>query len=965
MSVNLCELFLEISVFFRTYSYACLSTFPSFIFIINEDTFETQFLFCFFCYLYFLIVANKVRFVACTEWESGLDRAIVTLLEDLALKKLPQRPSEDCLQQISQYLPGVITPQRFEGLDEENVVLKEVWNRRYFELLSVLVERISSDWPLNSCGTLDKNFAQIIAPEGASPAVLSHSLRSLTNSLHNMPLSRRCHAVVALLVYLVQSSAVFSATLMCCVDMASVEDPLEKHILREMWEDCVKLLVSLPNRAANVMKTDTPELILPHKFSKMLCYHIACCISYIANSERPFSIVPLSTLVSRILVDFKPHSSESGVVMLVRAIIKWCILDLAKIRIVVPLLLTNLSKQAVESVCQVFLRECFDLGCKVQYVFGQTVMESPEWKYVLCSKLPLLQYSDYTDTRVLCALANYLQSFSDFRPVLEDLVVRLLAVWGDRSALIHTPMEQHIYVTQALVLFSLSFHFSGGKKLSSIPVKNLFKGVQIHLESPVVQIRALGMITAEILTRHFIGNDAAELKFDYSGMDLDSLKLVEMVKNLNIDFQTSRVSEVDGNDVLLTLAQDCGIFGNKTADESSRVEVPLKYSDRPKIIQDRSASRSETPEPLDSDDDLEPFDMSNDKPLADRKKPLYLRDMVEGLYETEDMDRWCGSVSSCEELVIKQMPQEDESLAIIILEALISLEPRFPLENFSDLQLKGAVAVLCIFPSTCAEHLSKLFHREKGTYSIAQRLLILHILVEGAQSLSSIPSAPLKKDTKIYEKVASSSFKNRVGVFEEVLDEFSHLFSFEPDFSQKPWKKQVDERISSKTRRFASQTRVPLSFTSRFAPVAGSFFFPLVRGVINSSGCISLAVHEETKIDDDSGILLRFILTLSVLMQCSQNSPSAPRMGSELLEFAWSIRYHPEASIRLAVIGCVMSVLVAVPQSRLQSDLRPALLEARAWLESIACGPLGIQDTNLKCRELGAKVGSLLDVALS
>lgn len=935
------------------------------MFVINEDISETLFLFLLISS--YVVVANKVRFVTCTEWESGLDRAIVTLLDDLALKKLPHRPSEDFLQQISQYLPGILTTQRLEGLDEENIVLKETWNKRYPELLSVLVERISSDWPLDTNGTLNKYFAQIVAPEGASPAMLFHSLKTLTSTLHNLPLSNSCHAIVALLVSLTQGSAVFSATMMCCVDMASIEDPLERHILREMWEDCVRLLVSLPNRAANIMKSNTPANILPHKFSKMLCYHIACCLSYIANSERPVSIGPVSILLSRILVDFKPHNCDSGVAMLVRAITKWCAMDLAKIRYVVPSLLTTLSKQAVESVCEVILRECFDSGCEVQYVFGKSVLESPDWKYVLCSKLPLLQYSDHTDTRVLCALANYLQSSPNFRPVLKDLVVRLLSVWGDRSALVHTPMEQHIYVTQALVLFSLCFQFSGGEKLSSIPLKNLFKGVQIHLESPVVQLRAIGMITAEILTKHFIGNDTAELKFDYSGMDLDSLKLVEMVKNLNIDFQKNNVSEVDGNAVLLSFAKDCGILSKEAIDEGLPVEGTLSsVSQRHlNIIVDNNVPRSETPEPLDSDDDLEPFDMSNDRPLSDRKKPLYLRDMLEGLYETEDMDRWCGSVSSCEDLVKKQMAQEDESLAIMILEALISLEPRFPLENFSELQSKGAVAVLCSFPSSCAEHLSKLFHKEKGTYSIAQRLLILHILTEGAQTLSSIPSVSVKEESKSSKKLVSSSSGNHGAVLDEVLDEFSQLFAFEPDSSQKLWKKQIEERIASKTRHIASKTRVPLSFMSRFAPVAGSFFFPLIRGLLNSCGSISLTVHEEIEIDDDSGILLRFILSLSVLLQCSQNAPTAPRMASELLEFAWSIRYHPEASIRLAVIGCVMSVLVAVPQSRLQSDLRCALLEARAWLQGIACGPLGIQDTNSKCRELGAKIGALIDVALS
>ena len=229
----------------------------------------------------------------------------MTLLDNLAQKTVPSRPPEDIFQSVNQYLPGILTSQRFEGLDEENATVKETWDRLYSGLLSALIERIDTTWPLDSNRILDSCCANVFAPEGASPHMLYHSLKILTRALQNTPLSRRCDAIVALLTHLVHSSAIFSATLRCCIDFSVVSDPIQSHFLKETWEDCVKLLISLPSRIANKLKHHAPPDILPFKFSKILCFHVACCVSFIANSDRQTDIFPLSILLNRILVDFK------------------------------------------------------------------------------------------------------------------------------------------------------------------------------------------------------------------------------------------------------------------------------------------------------------------------------------------------------------------------------------------------------------------------------------------------------------------------------------------------------------------------------------------------------------------------------------------------------------------------------------------------------------------------------------
>ena len=91
-------------------------------------------------------------------------------------------------------------------------------------------------------------------------------------------------------------------------------------------------------------------------------------------------------------------------------------------------------------------------------------------------------------------------------------------------------------------------------------------------------------------------------------------------------------------------------------------------------------------------------------------------------------------------------------------------------------------------------------------YNIRQRLDILEALVDAAQELSSLNNVQKQQET---EK----------GKSQESI----------PHSDDQDWRKIVEERIAKKTRRFAHGHKLPSPATlSRFAPVAGYFFFPLL-----------------------------------------------------------------------------------------------------------------------------------------
>jgi hypothetical protein len=169
----------------------------------------------------------------------------------------------------------------------------------------------------------------------------------------------------------------------------------------------------------------------------------------------------------------------------------------------------------------------------------------------------------------------------------------------------------------------------------------------------------------------------------------------------------------------------------------------------------------------------------------------------------------------------------------------------------------------------------------------------------------------------------------------------------------------VKKRIESHTRRFISAPKpVPVGEANKFSAVAGSFFFPLLYGIGPSLG-ESLLLSSYAAID--YLLLVHFLHTIAVIMASSINCPSSVRMGKELLDVCWTLRYHSQAKVRLAVMGCVGAVVIAVPISSLMTDLYESLLECRLWLLEVKKTGLRQGDPDSGCRELAAYVLVLIE----
>lgn len=875
------------------------------------------------------------------------------------VKKILQALNEDSIprlliEQLVTKLPGPMTPQLMDGTDLPVYDWDKFSTTCYGNLLSELLKHFESNW-LRDCKLTDC-MRQLFVIESGSDIMLYESLVALHDGIKACDgQSAKLDFILLILKDILLSDFPTSAIISIC--KRTCVDDLASNSFLTQWENCVQLIISLPNRIANKLKGEVEQCFTPDVFIKGILTHIAKCLVYLSHIKlnEHVSCKPLSLLLSRIVTNFKLSPSLGSFFQVLNS---WSFERNEKFNETLRDLLKNIEITSVEMIVVLILKTCSRKT--VIKLIDTECLNMSTWKYALCQKIPLMTfYDDLSIVTNLVAFLGYATKMTsyekiDIGSVLPDLMMQLLTVWADKTSMQHTPLKQHLFISKLIVLgFNYLCCLSLQSSLRVSLQSKLFKGMPSHLESTTESIRIMGMITAECVVHH-LNKQAVEvekkvdLQFDFSKLTLENSVIVDNIRQMSeFDFNSDKY-ELDDGDVLL----------EKMISEFECNEMP-KLLDKGKttckkdsegINPNLKQSVFETLEEgitsdLDSDDDLVAYDLSNDVETYVAKRPKYLRDVIEGLREDNNMDVWTGSLEVCEDLIYSQLPEDDESVALDLLDILVCLEKRVCCENFDLLRFSSAVAVVIVFPDAAAQYLCKQFHRDVGTYSIAQRMLILDILSSAAKSLSS----PITTNTK--RSVRNTSIK---------------ITTNEPN-----WHSIVKERIANHTKRFCQPRKPPvMGIENRFANVAGSFLFPLLRGSGNTTPVIVYHANSNTYSQEDSSLLLvHFLKTCASIVMCSVNSTSATRMGKELLEATWSFRFYPEAKVREAVIACLAAIALAVPASRLFGELYDEIMEARFWLDNIvnSQGIVGGRSCEVddKCRAFAAQVLFLIDKALN
>ncbi|NXO95586.1 TELO2 protein, partial [Certhia brachydactyla] len=513
-------------------------------------------------------------------------------------------------------------------------------------------------------------------------------------------------------------------------------------------------------------------------------------------------------------------------------------------------------------------------------LLGNLVVKNKKAQFVVTQKMLLLQYGH--TTAVLQSLLGHLSLDSSRRPLLLRVLQELLETWSSSSAVKHSPAEQQLYISKAILICLSHLKEPEIESCRQELLASMMEGVKCHLDSNLPQLRRLGMVVAESISLK-INTEGPVLKFEYEEDDE-----TRELKSLLV--QTPSFC------VVPSLPDD-----HRSEEADAPPSVPESDEKSPGMPDEESEGE------LDSDDDLIPYDMSEDKELK-VKAPVYIRDCIEVLTgsSSEDVDKWEATVKALESLVRKN-PAATREVSVELAKILLHLEEKTCIEGFVELRQRAQVAVLTTDPIPVAKYLTSQFY--SLNYSLRQRMDILDVLVLAAQELSC---------PKFHGKTKHSGAQKPCAQLLPGSD------------SSKDWRRIVDERIKSKTRRFnMGQPCAKLaSHPNKFSSVAGYFFFPLIQHFDRPLTTFDL-------LGEDHLVLGRLVHTLAILMYLAVNTVAVTAMGKALLEFVWALRFHTDSYVRQGLLSCISSLLLSVPTEQILADMTEELLETQSWLADV------------------------------
>lgn len=863
-------------------------------------------------------------------------------------KLTSQKDIENVLSLIDsllEFLPGPLTIQKLVNVDEiccayyaENyyiVFIEKIINlfdNNFPFRIDQLYEPVKNLFSVEDCSIFRVNFEYLLKHLRTDRKNIAEIIVSL------LQISLQCEGFFACVFYHI-----------CNIDVNN--DFLEEERFTE-FDTFLKALISLPNRVANALEGSVPNFFIPKNFSSFLIYNLLKLIEFISELiklepkyESCISFQKVSLIFSKIIVNFNERLSSEALIVFteIAAILTNKLSNKVNLyRKIFQSIFSYFDRPAVEIAAKLFLLNINPEKYTITEIWGKNLINNENWKFSLCTKIPLLIYFEKEYNNLVINLVVYLSRASEFH--LINLLIDLLTIWADRSSINHTSVEQRIFISKIIIYVINSLQNIGLSDTERAKIQNLiFSGMSAHLESSVELIRSSGMKTGEIiinfLNQEYENKAEMELKFDYDSLKEESKIVITELQNI-IDkdmqnyFKQKHNFDTTVEELItkLVLMEDRDFkyipperkFRNRQILELNN-EVVLSEPFKPKNSSIKIIDSVDFE--LDSDDDLEPYDLSNDTKVSKKSPPAYLRDLRDGLLETEDHEVFALSLENSENLIISQLPDDDSAIGLEILEILISLEPRFYVDNFDGLVFQTCVAITCVYPVVYAEYLCRQIHADLGTYSIARRVFMLDVLRRAAETLSNLkPDKPLDNVTKRIKKLSSA---------EEV----------------------IRKRLESKTRYFKKHTYFKLEKPNKFAEVAGYFFFPLLYG-FNQNKMLCQSAKE----DSDYILLTHFIETLAVLMWAAKNCPVAPRMAKEIFHFSWYLRFHEDVRIRMGILSLISSAILNIPQSILLQDFINELLEVRLWLGDLLNPAKG--EPNSECRNLATCAMVLIEGVL-
>lgn len=811
------------------------------------------------------------------------------LQEEISKRSPDQERIVNLLENVSDHLAGACTPQKYAGIDQ---LSHEGWLFRqhfYEPIVSTLLNNFTADGILRK----HKEYHDVVW-NLIKAGYFEENLNILLCIISNTEL-KSAKLAVSVLEDLLLSSCFLDCLLRRC------SEPLRKGENDSMWDETVRLLVSLPERTANKLQKDTPERLMPSSFCKIVALQILqalICIADGLNHDISGTVEPVAKLLGQLC-----YVSDTQSVLL--PIMRWLGVWVKKNPIIQRVsfrMFARLPSLTSERVLTALLK--MNMNSKDLFsVIGNCGVTNDKMKYLLTQKFLITRHLPYTQS--VPTIIHYLALADPTNELLKASFCQLLEVWCDKSIVTHSSFEHHTIITKGLMACVSHFNPKDVEACKHGTIQKLLHGMANHLDNPSQQMKVLGMVVGEELTK-VLHSGGPSLKFEYEDDDL-TLELKALAsKKGEESCPEVPPSDCDSNDTSLFKDFEAELYsigilkkGSHESLESKNIasrdsHLQKRKEDTKKclieVIMEDESKHMESKAELDSDDDeFEPYDMSNDTCQSKVKEPAYAQEILEYIIEGE-VDKVEAALRVCERIVHQEMKEQDSELAVEMTKVLLHLDNKYNLEDFDERRTRSLCALTVSHPRECALYLGGEFFERN--YTMKQRKDILHTLGQAAIELSGV--SPQSNSLK--------SWQQRRALQPNAMKE-----------------------------------------------AAGFFFFPLMRGVTEPRPHLDL-------LDADRHLLCDLLRTLGLLVRVTGQCEITTKMAGCLLELTWSLRVQNDPEIRGACLEGLSSALEAVPDTVLLSLVPGEMVELRQWLAVTLQ-----QDRDRRCQLLAAKLALRLD----
>lgn len=366
---------------------------------------------------------------------------------------------------------------------------------------------------------------------------------------------------------------------------------------------------------------------------------------------------------------------------------------------------------------------------------GLTSIVTQPTSLVLASSFPTLR-----------ALILTLSSHDSIQTVLESS----LSAFGDVLNIAHSPAAFQIFLVQKILISAAYIGRTEPMALFTLARSSyLADGLSNRLSSSSERARLLGMVVGMALSR-MVDKEGRFLKFENEELESDECKMYFKLVEIN-DGPIGTLQEAipvilqarhvrDGPSLRM---KNSNVSGVAEVDNSHDVPAPPK--DRVKSGTPPSMQIVDLDNEVEETDEMEPkaYDpLSSNTPLLN--PPIYIRDLLSGLKDTENIDKHAIALESAADLIRRQASQPSSSGELTDnVEALVDV-----LAGLRDNAEKGAdfesvrqdalVALIVTRPEQTAPYLIRLLF--DGDFSMSQRLAIISSI-----GLASVELAGIKE----------------------------------------------------------------------------------------------------------------------------------------------------------------------------------------------------------------------------